>query len=148
MKCPKCGCEDSKVVDSRGTDDGERIRRRRECLKCAYRFTTYEIIESTPILVIKRDGVRESFDRQKVLNGMVKACEKRQISIERLEKAADEIENEIRSTFKKEVPTASIGELTMGKLKEIDAVAYVRYASVYREFKDIQDFAREISSLN
>ncbi|MGP1361882.1 MAG: transcriptional regulator NrdR [Candidatus Fimenecus sp.] len=148
MKCPKCGCEDSKVVDSRGTDDGERIRRRRECLNCAYRFTTYEIIESTPILVIKRDGVRESFDRQKVLNGMVKACEKRQISIERLEKAVDEIENEIRSTFKKEVPTASIGELTMGKLKEIDAVAYVRYASVYREFKDIQDFAKEISALN
>lgn len=148
MKCPKCGCEDSKVVDSRGTDDGARIRRRRECLKCAYRFTTYEIIESTPILVIKRDGVRESFDRQKVLNGMVKACEKRQISIERLERAVDEIENEIRSTFKKEVPTASIGELTMGKLKEIDAVAYVRYASVYREFKDIQDFAKEISALN
>ena len=147
MRCPYCGCEESKVVDSRPTDEGERIRRRRECIKCGKRFTTYEIIESVPILVIKKDKSREVFDRNKLLAGMMRACEKRQVSIETLEKAVDEIEANLQNSLDREVTSIHIGELAMDKLKEIDEVAYVRFASVYRHFKDINAFMDELSTL-
>ncbi|MEG2720780.1 MAG: transcriptional regulator NrdR [Oscillospiraceae bacterium] len=147
MRCPFCGYEESKVIDSRPTDEGERIRRRRECIKCAKRFTTYEIIESVPILVIKKDKSREVFDRNKLLSGMLRACEKRQISIDTLEKAIDEIEVTLQNSLDREVTSIHIGELAMDKLKEIDEVAYVRFASVYRHFKDINAFMDELSAL-
>ena len=147
MKCPFCGYEESKVIDSRPTDEGERIRRRRECTKCAKRFTTYEIIESVPILVIKKDKSREVFDRNKLLNGLLRACEKRQVTIETLEKAVDEIEASLQNSLDREVTSIHIGELAMEKLKDIDEVAYVRFASVYRHFKDINAFMDELSSL-
>ncbi|MEG1835958.1 MAG: transcriptional regulator NrdR [Oscillospiraceae bacterium] len=147
MRCPFCGYEESKVIDSRPTDEGERIRRRRECIKCAKRFTTYEIIESVPILVIKKDKSREVFDRNKLLSGMLRACEKRQISIDTLEKAIDEIEVTLQNSLDREVTSIHIGELAMDKLKEIDEVAYVRFASVYRHFKDIPAFMDELSAL-
>ena len=147
MKCPYCGFEESKVIDSRPTDEGERIRRRRECIKCGKRFTTYEIIESVPILVIKKDKSREVFDRNKLLAGMMRACEKRQVSIETLEKAVDEIEANLQNSLDREVTSIHIGELAMDKLKEIDEVAYVRFASVYRHFKDINAFMDELSTL-
>ncbi len=147
MKCPFCGYEESKVIDSRPTDEGERIRRRRECIKCAKRFTTYEIIESVPILVIKKDKSREVFDRNKLLNGLLRACEKRQVTIETLEKAVDEIEASLQNSLDREVTSIHIGELAMEKLKDIDEVAYVRFASVYRHFKDINAFMDELSSL-
>ena len=144
MKCPFCGYEESKVIDSRPTDEGERIRRRRECLKCAKRFTTYEMIESLPIVVIKKDGSRETFDRQKLLTGMLRACEKRPVSIEMLDRAISDIETVIQNSLDREVSSYKIGELVMEKLKEIDEVAYVRFASVYREFKDINTFMDEL----
>ena len=147
MKCPFCSFEESKVIDSRPTDEGERIRRRRECIKCGKRFTTYEIIESVPILVIKKDKSREVFDRNKLLSGMMRACEKRQVSIETLEKAVDEIEANLQNSLDREVTSIHIGELAMDKLKEIDEVAYVRFASVYRHFKDINAFMDELSTL-
>ncbi|HAQ63011.1 MAG: transcriptional regulator NrdR [Clostridia bacterium] len=147
MKCPFCSFEESKVIDSRPTDEGERIRRRRECIKCGKRFTTYEIIESVPILVIKKDKSREVFDRNKLLAGMMRACEKRQVSIETLEKAVDEIEANLQNSLDREVTSIHIGELAMDKLKEIDEVAYVRFASVYRHFKDINAFMDELSTL-
>ncbi len=147
VKCPFCGCEESKVIDSRPTDEGERIRRRRECTKCAKRFTTYEIIESVPILVIKKDKSREVFDRNKLLGGLLRACEKRQVTIETLEKAVDEIEASLQNSLDREVTSIHIGELAMEKLKDIDEVAYVRFASVYRHFKDINAFMDELSSL-
>lgn len=147
MKCPFCGYEESKVIDSRPTDEGERIRRRRECMKCAKRFTTYEIIESVPILVIKKDKSREVFDRSKLLGGMVRACEKRQVSMDTLEHAIDEIEASLQNSLDREVTSLHIGELAMDKLKEIDEVAYVRFASVYRHFKDINAFMDELSAL-
>ena len=147
MKCPVCSYEESKVIDSRPTDEGERIRRRRECMKCGKRFTTYEIIESVPILVIKKDKSREVFDRNKLLSGMMRACEKRQVSIETLEKAVDEIEANLQNSLDREVTSIHIGELAMDKLKEIDEVAYVRFASVYRHFKDINAFMDELSTL-
>ena len=147
MKCPFCSYEESKVIDSRPTDEGERIRRRRECMKCGKRFTTYEIIESVPILVIKKDKSREQFDRNKLLAGMMRACEKRQVSIETLEKAVDEIEANLQNSLDREVTSIHIGELAMDKLKEIDEVAYVRFASVYRHFKDINAFMDELSTL-
>ena len=147
MKCPFCGYEESKVIDSRPTDDGTRIRRRRECLKCQKRFTTYEIIESLPIIVVKKDKSREAFDRNKLLNGMLRACQKRQVSIETLEKAVDEIESQIQNSLDREVTATRIGEYAMEKLKDIDEVAYVRFASVYRQFKDINSFHEEISRL-
>lgn len=147
MKCPFCGYEESKVIDSRPTDEGERIRRRRECIKCAKRFTTYEIIESVPILVIKKDKSREVFDRSKLLGGMVRACEKRQVSMDTLERAIDEIEASLQNSLDREVTSLHIGELAMDKLKEIDEVAYVRFASVYRHFKDINAFMDELSAL-
>ena len=147
MKCPFCAFEESKVIDSRPTDDGERIRRRRECIKCGKRFTTYEIIESVPIFVIKKDKSREAFDRNKLLGGMMRACEKRQVTIETLEKAVDEIEANLQNSLDREVTSIHIGELAMDKLKDIDEVAYVRFASVYRHFKDINAFMDELSTL-
>ena len=147
MKCPYCGYEESKVIDSRPPDEGERIRRRRECLQCAKRFTTYEIIESMPIVVIKKDKSREAFDRQKLLNGLLRACEKRPVSVETLERITDEIETVIQNTLDREVKSEKIGELVIEKLKDTDEVAYVRFASVYRQFKDISTFMDELNSL-
>jgi transcriptional repressor NrdR len=147
MKCPYCGCEESRVVDSRPTDEGERIRRRRECVRCLKRFTTYEIIESLPIIVIKKDKSRESFDRNKLLNGMLRACEKRPVSIEELEKAVSDIEAALQNTLEREVTSQKIGELAMEKLRGIDEVAYVRFASVYRQFRDINSFMDELDKL-
>ena len=147
MMCPFCGYEESKVIDSRPTDEGERIRRRRECLNCAKRFTTYEMIESLPIIVIKNDGSRETFDRQKLLTGMLRACEKRPVSIETLDRVISEIETVIQNSLDREVSSDKIGELVMEKLKDIDEVAYVRFASVYRQFKDINTFMDELNKL-
>jgi len=147
MKCPYCGHNQDKVIDSRETQEATAIRRRRECLSCNKRFTTYEYIEKTPIMVIKKDGRRESFNRQKILSGILKACEKRPISIEQLEKLVDEIELEIQKKFDQEVESRFIGEIVMEKLKNLDEVAYVRFASVYRHFKDINQFLRELRDL-
>ena len=147
VKCPFCGYEESKVIDSRPTDEGERIRRRRECMRCAKRFTTYEIIESVPMIVIKRDKSRESFDRQKLFNGMLRACEKRPVTLAQLEEAVDDIEMTIQNSLDREVTSIHIGELAMDKLKDIDEVAYVRFASVYRQFKDINTFMNELNKL-
>lgn len=147
MKCPFCEYEESKVIDSRPTDEGERIRRRRECLKCQKRFTTYEIIESVPIVVIKKDKSRQVFDRSKLMNGMLRACEKRPVTFEQLEKAVAEIEAVLQNSLDREVTSIHIGELAMEKLKAIDQVAYVRFASVYRQFKDISTFMEELSKL-
>ena len=147
MKCPFCFYEESKVIDSRPTDEGERIRRRRECLKCGKRFTTYEIIETVPVSVIKRDKSRQVFDRSKILSGLLRACEKRPVSIETLEKIVDEMEFTLQNSPDREVPSERIGELAMEKLKDIDEVAYVRFASVYRQFQDIQTFMDELKSM-
>jgi len=147
MKCPYCGETESKVIDSRPADDGERIRRRRECLACQKRFTTYEVVETVPLMVIKRDASREAFDRQKLLNGMLRACEKRPVSYEMLEKAVSNIEQTLHSSYEREVPTAQLGELAMQELKNIDEVAYVRFASVYRQFSDINTFMEELKEL-
>ena len=147
MKCPFCFYEERKVIDSRPTDEGERIRRRRECLKCGKRFTTYEIIETVPVIVIKRDKSRQVFDRSKILSGLLRACEKRPVSIETLEKIVDEMEFTLQNSPDREVPSERIGELAMEKLKDIDEVAYVRFASVYRQFQDIQTFMDELKSM-
>ncbi len=147
MKCPFCGFEESKVVDSRSTDDSKRIRRRRECLQCAKRFTTYEIIEQVPIVVVKKDKSREVFDRAKLLGGLLRACEKRQVPLSVLEKAVDEIETQLQNSLDGEVTSDKIGEYAMEKLMEIDHVAYVRFASVYRQFKDIASFHEAINKL-
>ena len=147
MKCPFCFYAESKVIDSRPTDEGERIRRRRECLKCGKRFTTYEIIETVPVIVIKRDKSRQVFDRSKILSGLLRACEKRPVSIETLEKIVDEMEFTLQNSPDREVPSERIGELAMEKLKDIDEVAYVRFASVYRQFQDIQTFMDELKSM-
>ena len=147
MKCPYCSFEESKVIDSRPTDDGEKIRRRRECLKCSRRFTTYEIVEVLPIIVIKKDKSRETFDRNKLLNGLLKACEKRPISINQLEKAVCVIERELQNSLDREVSSKLIGELVMDALKSIDKVAYVRFASVYRQFDDVDNFMQELKQL-
>ena len=140
MKCPFCGFEESKVIDSRPTDEGQRIRRRRECLQCGKRFTTYEIIESLPIIVIKKDKSRETFNRDKLMTGLLRACEKRPVSIDTLDNLIDEIETIIQNSLDREESSERIGELVMEKLKKIDEVAYVRFASVYRQFKDINTF--------
>ena len=140
MKCPFCGCEESKVIDSRPTDEGERIRRRRECTGCQKRFTTYEVIESVPVIVVKKDKSREVFDRNKLFNGMLRACEKRPVSLEKIETAVNEIEAALQNSLDREVTSVHIGELAMDKLKDLDEVAYVRFASVYRQFKDINTF--------
>lgn len=147
MKCPYCSFEESKVIDSRPTDEGERIRRRRECLNCQKRFTTYEIIESLPIIVIKKDKSREVFNRDKLLNGLLRACEKRPVSLEKLENMIDEIEAVLQNSLDREVSSDKIGELVMDKLKDVDEVAYVRFASVYRQFKDIGTFMNELNKL-
>ena len=147
MKCPVCGYVESKVVDSRPMDDGEKIRRRRECLSCQKRFTTYEVIETTPIMVIKRDGTLEAFDRNKLLNSMLRACEKRQVSLSQVEDAVRQIELILQNSMEREVPTTRIGDLAMDKLKLIDEAAYVRFASVYRQFKDISSFMDELKKL-
>lgn len=147
MKCPYCGFQESKVVDSRHSDDSTSIRRRRECLSCQKRFTTYETVESLPIVVVKKDSSRQSFDRNKILNGMVRACEKRPVSMAELEAVADEIEQIIQNSLEREVSTTRIGELVMERLKPLDEVAYVRFASVYRQFTDINSFMTELKSL-
>lgn len=147
MKCPFCGFEESKVIDSRPTDEGQRIRRRRECLKCGKRFTTYEIIESLPIIVIKKDKSRETFNRDKLMTGLLRACEKRPVSIDTLDNMIDEIETVLQNSLDREVSSEKIGELVMEKLKKIDEVAYVRFASVYRQFKDINTFMHELNKL-
>ncbi len=147
MRCPFCGFEESKVIDSRPTDENERIRRRRECLQCSKRFTTYETIEDVPIIVIKKDKSREVFDRNKILKGMLRACEKRSVTISELETAISEIEATLQSAIDREVTSARIGELIMEKLKMIDEVAYVRFASVYKEFDSAEAFREEISKM-
>ena len=147
MKCPYCGFQESKVIDSRHSEDSTSIRRRRECLSCQKRFTTYETVESLPIVVIKKDGSRQSFDRNKLLNGMVRACEKRPVSLNDLEAAVTEIEQIIQNSLEREVQTSYIGELVMERLKPLDEVAYVRFASVYRQFKDINSFMTELNKL-
>ena len=147
MKCPFCSFEESKVIDSRPTDEAQRIRRRRECLSCGKRFTTYEIIESLPIIVIKKDKSRETFNRDKLMTGLLRACEKRPVSIDTLDNMIDEIETTLQNSLDREVSSEKIGQLVMEKLKKIDEVAYVRFASVYRQFKDINTFMRELNKL-
>ena len=147
MKCPFCACSESKVIDSRPTDEGERIRRRRECIACGKRFTTYEIIETVPIIVVKKDKSREAFDRVKLFNGMLRACEKRPVSIAQIESVVSEIEQELQNSLDREVTSVHIGEMAMEKLKGLDEVAYVRFASVYRQFKDINTFMEELAKL-
>lgn len=147
MKCPYCSDVDNKVIDSRMTGEGNAIRRRRECLACNHRFTTYERVEALPLVLIKKDGRRETFDRSKVLVGLQKACQKRDISINTLEEFVDELERELQEMGEKEIPSAVVGERLMTKLHELDDVAYVRFASVYREFKDINDFMSELKDL-
>ena len=145
MKCPFCGDQDSKVVDSRHSDDGLSIRRRRECMNCQRRFTTYEYVETLPIIVVKRDGSRQAFDRNKILNGMVRACEKRQVPFATLEKVTTEIEQNIQNSLEREVTADKIGEMVMERLKPLDEVAYIRFASVYRRFQDVNSFMQEVS---
>lgn len=145
MKCPYCGYEDSKVIDSRPAED--RIRRRRECLKCEKRFTTFEAVEHAPIVVVKKDGARQEFDREKLFNSLLRACNKRPVSYEAIEKAVDSIESTLLNELEREIPSSRIGELAMEKLRNIDDVAYVRFASVYRQFKDINTFMEELKSI-
>ena len=147
MRCPFCGHDDSKVIDSRPTDEGVAIRRRRECIKCAQRFTTYEKVESLPIIVIKKDKTRELFSREKLLAGLTRACEKRPVETSTLDRLVDKIESDLQNTLKREVSSKEIGEKVMEGLREIDEVAYVRFASVYRQFKDVTTFINEINKL-
>ena len=147
MKCPYCGYSESKVVDSRPTEEEAAIRRRRECEKCGKRFTTYEKIEEMPLMIVKKDGSREMYQRNKLLNGLLRACEKRPVSIAQIEGMADEIEKELYNSMDKEVPSKKIGEMVMNRLKKVDDVAYVRFASVYRQFKDINTFLEELNKL-
>lgn len=147
MKCPYCGDQESKVVDSRHSEDGVSIRRRRECLSCARRFTTYETVESLPIIVVKRDESRQPFDRNKIMNGMIRACEKRPVTTAQMEAAVDTIEQRIQNSLEREVTSAYIGDLVMEQLKGLDEVAYVRFASVYRQFKDINSFMQELNKI-
>ena len=147
MKCPYCSFEESKVIDSRSADDGERIRRRRECLKCGKRFTTHEVIETVPLIVVKRDKSREVFDRNKLTAGILRACEKRPVSLEQIDNIVDFIEGKLQSSVDREVTSMKIGELAMEQIKNIDEVAYVRFASVYRQFKDINTFMDELNEL-
>ncbi len=147
MKCPSCGFEDTKVIDSRPSDEDNSIRRRRECLNCKKRFTTYETIERLPILVVKKDDRREQFDRDKLLNGMLRACYKRSVPLERIVEQVDRIEQELNGRIDREISSTEIGELAMQALKQLDYVAYVRFASVYREFKDVDEFVNEVKKL-
>ena len=147
MKCPFCGFAESKVIDSRPAEEGATIRRRRECLACQKRFTTYEIIETLPLVVIKRDGSRESFDRVKIINGVVRACEKRPVSYTQLDAAVDRIEQQLLNSYDREVSSIHIGDLAMQELKQMDDVAYVRFASVYRQFSDVNTFMEELKDM-
>ena len=147
MKCPYCGYSESKVIDSRPADENSSIRRRRECLSCGKRFTTYETVESLPMVVVKKDGSRQSFDRRKVLGGMIRACEKRPVPLAELEKIAEEIEQDLQNSMEREIRTEAIGEKVMERLRKVDQVAYVRFASVYRQFKDINTFLDELNKL-
>jgi transcriptional repressor NrdR len=147
MRCLKCGDEESKVIDSRPTEDGMAIRRRRECIECGYRFTTYEKIENIPIMVVKKNGMREAFNRDKIINGILRACEKRPVSMDKIEKIADEIEEHINNSLMREIKTEDIGNIVSHKLKEIDDIAYVRFASVYKQFKDINEFKEELNKI-
>ena len=147
MKCPYCAFLESKVVDSRPADEGASIRRRRECLSCHKRFTTYETMESLPLMVVKKDGSRQSFDRSKVMGGVIRACEKRPVSYQDMEGLVAEIEQVLQNQMEREISSAQIGELVMDRLKKLDEVAYVRFASVYRQFKDINTFMTELSKL-
>ncbi len=147
MRCPFCSCDEDRVIDSRPTDEGMTIRRRRECLSCHKRYTTYEKVEYLPIMVIKKDGSRQPYDREKVRKGILRACEKRSVSINQIESILDSIEAQISNSLEREVTSSSIGELVMDKLKDLDEVAYVRFASVYRQFKDINTFMEELNKL-
>lgn len=147
MKCPKCNYSESKVVDTRPTDDGFKIRRRRECMVCSHRFTTYEKIEETQIVVVKRDGTRQGYNRDKIINGLIRACDKRSVSLEQIEDIVDKVEKQLLNTFQNEVSTEVIGELVMNELQSVDDVAYVRFASVYRKFKDINTFMDELKKM-
>ena len=147
MKCPYSGYSESKVIDSRPADENSSIRRRRECLSCGKRFTTYETVESLPMVVVKKDGSRQSFDRRKVLGGMIRACEKRPVPLAELEKIAEEIEQDLQNSMEREISTEAIGEKVMERLRNVDQVAYVRFASVYRQFKDIDTFMTELNKL-
>ncbi len=147
MKCPVCGYTESKVIDSRPSEEGSSIRRRRECLSCQNRFTTYEKIETLPLLVVKKDKTRELFDKNKLLSGIIKACHKRPVTMEQMEEIASDIEAELQNSLSREISSQSIGVLVMDKLKNLDPVAYVRFASVYREFKDLDTFMRELEEL-
>src|SRR5699024_1986888 len=147
MKCPYCDYYESKVIDSRPTDEGQAIRRRRECMKCGKRFTTYEKIEEIPIVVVKKDGNRQTYDRNKLFNGILKACEKRPVSLDTIEDIVDDIERNLYNSMEKEITSVDIGEIVMSYLKDIDEVAYVRFASVYRQFKDVNSFMDELKEL-
>jgi len=147
MRCPYCGCKEDKVVDSRATQEEAAIRRRRECLECGKRFTTYEYVEEVSLMVVKKDGRREPFDRKKILNGIIKACEKRPISMEKMEDIVTQIERSIQKKYEREVPAEKIGEMLIEKLKALDEVAYVRFASVYRQFKDVGQFMEELEDM-
>ena len=145
MKCPFCGDQESKVVDSRRSEDGQSIRRRRECLKCQRRFTTYEMVESLPIIVVKRDGTRQNFDRNKILNSMIRAFDKRKVDIVDLDHLTTEIEQAIQNSLEREITTDRLGEMVMERIKPMDEVAYIRFVSVYRRFQDVSGFVREVS---
>ncbi len=147
MKCPFCSFDEDKVIDSRSSNEGKSVRRRRECISCKKRFTTYEYVEEVPLMVIKKDGRREPFDRNKVLSGILKACEKRPVSMEKVEATVDKVEKDLQKTFDKEVKAQSVGELVMEHLHKLDEVAYVRFASVYRQFKDINQFMKELKEI-
>jgi transcriptional repressor NrdR len=147
MKCLGCGCEDSKVIDSRSSDGGRTIRRRRECVQCGRRFTTYETIEETPVLVIKANGHRQAFDAQKIKNGIIKSCEKRPVSMQKIDELVDRITKKIYNSMEEEITSKKIGEMVMDELKQLDEVAYVRYASVYRSFTDISSFMEELQQM-
>ncbi len=147
MKCPFCDYYETKVIDSRPTDEGQAIRRRRECIRCFRRFTTYEKVESMPLIIVKKDGTREAYDRNKILNGILKACEKRPVPLSTIEEMVDEIERELYNSMEKEITSQHIGEMVMNKLRDIDEVSYVRFASVYRQFKDINTFMDELKKL-
>ena len=147
MKCPYCDYAESKVIDSRPTDEGNSIRRRRECLKCEKRFTTYEQIESIPVIIIKKDGKRQTYDRQKLFNGIVRACEKTDVTFAQMEEIVSSVEGKLFNSMDREIPSTKLGEFVMDKLKELDPVAYVRFASVYREFRDVETFMNELETL-
>ena len=147
MQCPFCGFSESKVIDSRPSDEGVSIRRRRECLSCRKRFTTYEIVERSPLVVVKRDGSRQAFDKNKLIGSMLKACEKRSVALQDLEKIANGIEQELQSSLEREIATSDLGEMVMKRMKDLDEVAYIRFASVYRQFKDINTFMEELNKL-